>query len=105
MTSLVRGFHTSEYNEPFESPYVFATKHGLPMNSFDDYLSVIERLFLEAKDKGAVCLKSTLAYQRTLKFDNVSKERGQFAFGKRRSTLAPEQIKDFEDFIFWRCAN
>lgn len=104
ITSLVRAFHSSEYGSenPFDSPYEFATKHGLPMNSLDDFLKVLDRLFLEAKDKGAVCLKSTLAYQRTLKFDNVSKERAEVAFGKRRTTLTPEQIKDFEDFVFWR---
>ena len=109
VTSLVAGFHQSEYenrpaNNPFkvDSPYDFARKHGLTMDSLDDYLKVIDRIFLEARDKGAVCLKSTLAYQRTLQFDNVSRERAEVAFGKPRSVLTPAQIKDFEDFIFWR---
>ena len=61
VTSLVRGFHASEFENPFDSPFDFATKHGLPMNSLDEFLTVLDRLFLEAKDKGAVCLKSTLA--------------------------------------------
>jgi hypothetical protein len=102
VTPLVRGFHTSEYEKPFDSPYVFAKKHGLPVDSFDDYLKVIDRLFLEAKDHGAVCLKTTLAYQRTLRFDLVSKERAEKAFGKRRTVLSGKEIKDFEDFIMWR---
>ena len=72
------------------------------MTSVDDFLKVLDRLFLEAKDKGAVCLKSTLAYPRTLKFDYVSKERAEVAFGKRRTAITPEQVKDFEDFVFWR---
>ncbi|MFN9269721.1 MAG: amidohydrolase family protein [Planctomycetaceae bacterium] len=109
VTSLVSGFHPSEYenrpaNNPFkvDSPYDFARKHGLPMNSLDDYLQVLDRLFLEARDKGAVCLKTTLAYQRTLQFDRVPRERAEAVFGKPRSTLTPAAIKDFEDFILWR---
>src|SRR5262249_16611314 len=91
VTTLVRGFHPSEYesnrNNPWagDDPYEFAKKHGLPAASFDDYLAVIDRLFLEAKDKGIVCLKCTLAYLRSLRFENVPKERALAAFGKRRT--------------------
>jgi predicted TIM-barrel fold metal-dependent hydrolase len=49
-----------------------------------------------------MCLKSTLAYQRTLDFQNVPRERAESAFGKKRSELTAHQIKDFQDFIFWR---
>ena len=102
VTPLVYGHHASEFNKDSDSPYVFAKKHGLPMDSLDDYLKVLERLFLEAKDRGAVCLKTTLAYQRTLRFENVSKERAAKAFGKRRTVLSKQEIKDFQDFIMWR---
>jgi len=95
VTSLVRAFHPSEYTNPADSPYEFARKHGLPMDSLEDYLAVLDRLFLEAKEKGAVCLKTTLAYQRTLRFENVAKERAA-------AMLTPEQIKAFEDFVMWR---
>jgi predicted TIM-barrel fold metal-dependent hydrolase len=47
-------------------------------------------------------LKTTLAYQRTLRFENVPRERAEAVFGKRRRDLDARQIKDFEDFIFWR---
>jgi predicted TIM-barrel fold metal-dependent hydrolase len=106
VTRLVRGFHPSEYENrgPWagDDPYTFAKKHGLPSDTLDDYLAVIDRLFLEAKDKGIVCLKCTLAYARTLRFENVAKEKAAAAFGKRQSQLSPEQIKEFEDFIMWR---
>ena len=102
VTPLVRGFHKSEFEKPDDSPYVFAEKHGLSVDTFDDYLAVIERMFLEAKDKGAVCLKSTLAYQRTLRFENETKQAAQEVFGKRQTALTPKQIKTFEDFIMWR---
>ncbi|HUG93378.1 MAG TPA: amidohydrolase family protein [Planctomycetaceae bacterium] len=101
VTTLVRGFHASEFTNPADSPYAFAEKHGLPMDSLDDYLKVLDRLFLEAKDKGAVCLKSTLAYQRTLDFARIPPDRAARAFGKRQTALSSEEIKDFEDFIMW----
>lgn len=102
VTPLVSGYHTSEFQSPTDSPYAFAEKHGLPMNSLDDYLAVLDRLFLEAKDRGAVCLKTTLAYQRTLRFENVPKAQAEEVFGKRRTVLTAEQIKSFEDYIMWR---
>src|SRR5205085_7688433 len=50
----------------------------------------------------AVCLKTTQAYERTLRFENVPKERAASVFGHPRSELSAEQVKDFEDFIMWR---
>ena len=35
----------------------------------------------------------------------MPKERAAAAFGRPRSELTPEQIKDFEDFVMWRSAN
>lgn len=108
VTTLVRGFHHSEYENrtgsPFagDNPYEFAKTHGLPVNSLDDYLEVLNQLFLAAKDKGIACLKCTLAYQRTLRFENVSKDKAAAAFGKRQTQLTPEEIRNFEDFIMWR---
>jgi len=102
VTPLTRGFHASEFTQAVDSPYEFAKKHGLPVDTLEDYLKVLDRLFLEAKDRGAVCLKSTLAYQRTLSFDNVPRGRAAKAFARRQATLTSQEIKDFEDFIMWR---
>jgi predicted TIM-barrel fold metal-dependent hydrolase len=49
-----------------------------------------------------VCLKTTLAYQRTLDFANVPRERAERAFGRPKAQLSAEEIKDFQDFIMWR---
>ena len=62
-----------------------------PLNSLDDYLAVLDRLFAEAKEKGAVCLKTTLAYQRTLDFDRVPAERAAKAFGRPRVAARPRR--------------
>ncbi|MGH9428058.1 MAG: hypothetical protein ACRD2L_17385 [Terriglobia bacterium] len=68
----------------------------------DDYLTLLDRMFREAKEKGTVCLKSTLAYQRTLHFERVAKERAALVFGRARKDLRPDEVKSFEDFIMWR---
>lgn len=102
VTTLVRGFHPSEFKAPADDPYQFAGQKGFKVESLDDYLTVLDRLFAEAKAQGCVCLKTTLAYQRTLDFAKVPKERAAKVFGKPRAELKDEQVKDFEDFIMWK---
>ncbi len=102
-SSLLSGFHPSEYKDPHDDPYLFARQRNLDLQSLDDFLLLIDRLCQEAKDHGAVCLTDDdTAYERTLHFENVPKEQAERAFGKRRSDLSPETIKDFQDFIMWR---
>ncbi len=102
VSSLVNGYHRPKGMRPGDNVYNFADKNRLKVDSLDDYLHVLDVLFQERKNAGAVCLKSTLAYQRTLQFDNVPRERAQVAFGKEPGELSPAQIKDFQDFIMWR---
>jgi hypothetical protein len=102
VTTLVSGFHPSEFQQKSDDPYDFARQEGLKVETLDQYLVVLDRLFQKARAAGAVCLKTTLAYQRTLHFDNVAKGRARKAFGHPRSELTPAEIKDFEDFIMWR---
>jgi predicted TIM-barrel fold metal-dependent hydrolase len=102
VTTMVRGFHPSEYKSAADSPYEFAAARGWKIESLDDYLSVLDRLFAEARSKGAVCLKSTLAYQRRLEFRDVAREAAAKVFGRPRAALTAAEIRDFEDFIFRR---
>jgi predicted TIM-barrel fold metal-dependent hydrolase len=102
VTTLVRGFHPSEFKSPLDDPYQFAKEKKLEVASLDGYLDLLDRLFREAKDKGAACLKTTLAYQRTLRFEAVPKERAARVYGRPRSELSDAEVKDFEDFIMWQ---
>ena len=102
VTTVVRGFHPSEFKSAADDPYDFARRKGLKIKSLDDYLAVLDRLFREAKGKGAACLKTTLAYERSLRFENVPRERAARVFGRRRSELSEREVRDFEDFIMWR---
>ena len=106
---LLNGFHPSEFKEPSVSfspptsssdPYHFAREQGLKVESLDDYLLVVDRAFQTAKEHGAVGLK--VHTQRSLRFENVEKERAARVFGRPRKELSAEEIKDFEDFMMWR---
>jgi len=102
-SSLLRGFHPSEYKDPRNDPFRFAREHAIAVNTLDDYVALLDRLCREAKEQGAVCLTDDdTAYDRTLQFDNVPADRAARAFGRKRSELTPQEIKDFEDFIMWR---
>lgn len=102
VTTLTSGFHPSEFDSRDDDPYAFAKARGLPVASLADYLAVLDRLFAAAKEKGAVCLKTTLAYQRGLDFARVPAERAAKAFGRPRSQLDPARVKEFEDFVMWQ---
>jgi len=102
VTRLVSGFHASEFKSKSDDPYQFAAAEGIKLQSLNDYLAVLDRLFQKAKAAGAVCLKTTLAYERTLRFENVPEERAARVFGRPRTALSAAEIKEFEDFIMWR---
>lgn len=102
VTTLTRGFHPSEFQSAFDDPYRFGKERNIEVKSLDDYLTLLDAIFKEAKEKGAVCLKTTLAYERPLRFERVDKDRAAAIFGKPRSKLKLEEVRAFEDFIFWR---
>jgi predicted TIM-barrel fold metal-dependent hydrolase len=105
LNPLFKGFHPSEFavikGNRREDPYEFARGQNIEIRTFEDYLGFIDRLFVLAKEAGLVGLKHTLAYQRTLSFDKVPKERAAEAFGRPRAELTEEQVKAFEDFLMW----
>ena len=90
-----RRLPSSEFKQPADDPDRFAKAHGLKVESLDDDLSVLDRLFRFAKEKGVVCLKTTRAYERTLRFEDVSKERAARAFGRPRAELTPQEAAIF----------
>ena len=103
VSTLVDAHDPSVFKDrPSDDPYRFAREHGLKVETLDDYVALLDRLCEAAKAAGAVCLKSTKAYERTLLYENVSKERAAKAFGKPRKQVSPAELKDFEDYIMWR---
>ncbi len=102
VTMLISGSHPGRFASAVDSPYVYMQQRGKKIESLDDYLAAIETIFADAVAADAVCLKSTQAYQRTLRYEDVAKERAAAVFGKPQSEVSAEQQKVFEDFMFWR---
>jgi len=102
VTTFIRGIHPSDFSDPNDSPFAFAAREGLKSDSLDDYIKVIERIMAFGKSKGGVCLKTTSAYERTLDFANVPKDRAEKAWGHPRSQSSAEDVKAFQDYVMWR---
>lgn len=64
----------------------------------DEYLARMESVIVEAKTRGAVALKSALAYDRPLSFQPRKKEDAGRVFGKE--SITPEELTIFGDFIY-----
>ncbi len=101
VSGLMKGTSPDRFSNHAESPYEYAQKHNLKTDSFDDYLNVIEAIFADAVSKQCICLKSTQAYERTLLYEKVTKERAAKAFGHKPADISAEDQKAFEDFLFW----
>ncbi|HWB12074.1 MAG TPA: amidohydrolase family protein [Pirellulales bacterium] len=102
VTEMVKGTHPGQFASQLDSPYAFAEREGLSIRSLDDYLAAIDTIFARAVAADAACLKTTLAYQRSLRFENVPHERAESLFGRPRADLTADEQRDFEDFMFWR---
>ncbi len=101
VTMLMRGSHPDRFDSGNDSPFVFAKRQGLKTETLDDYLAVIEAMFAAAVQSDAVCLKSTQAYQRTLRYERVSKRRAAEIYGRAPEKISDKEQKAFEDFMFW----
>jgi predicted TIM-barrel fold metal-dependent hydrolase len=82
-----------------ESAYAFADMLGVQIASFDDYLAFIDRVFNEARQNGFIAIKTTIAYDRGLRFEEVDESEGKRAFGKPSKDLSKAEISKFGDFI------
>ena len=62
--------------------YVWARVRDIKVETIDDYLALIDRCFEEAIKAGAIAMKSAHAWDRTIKYEKVTKEQATVAFGK-----------------------
>lgn len=101
VTTLMQASHPDRFTNPLDSPFEFAARRKLPTDTFDAFLAAIDALFAEAAASDCVCLKSTQAYQRTLDYAHVERDRAAQVYGKAPDATTPEEQKAFEDFMFW----
>jgi len=68
------------------------------IKSLDDYLLYIDYMFAKAKEKNALCLKNSMAYSRSIDFEEISHEDADILFDKSPG-LSQSEKKSLEDFM------
>jgi hypothetical protein len=86
--------------EELHSIYEKASEEGFTINTFDDYLNYCDHLFKKNVEHKAVCLKSSLAYSRTLDYKVVSFEAAKNLFAKPSASLSGDEAKTIQDYMF-----
>lgn len=104
VTTLMQASHPGRIEVPADSPFDYAQRRELSTDTFDEFLQVIDVLFADAVTSGCICLKSTQAYQRTLKYEQVARERAAQIYMTPPDECSAAEQKDFEDFMFWHVA-
>jgi hypothetical protein len=81
-----------------------ADHEGYSIDTLEDYLAFADHLFQKFLDHNVVCLKNSMAYGRTLYYEDVPMERAIELYARDSSSLSQEEKKELEDFMFhWIC--
>ena len=81
---LAVGWHADSHDHNGNSAHTLAVALDAEIDSFDGYLSFLERFVDTLSERGQVALKSALAYDRDLRFDEPDEGLARSAFGNRR---------------------
>ncbi|NOX65413.1 MAG: amidohydrolase family protein, partial [Chlorobi bacterium] len=83
-------------------------KYGIEVKSLDDFVSALDSAFQAGLDYEMVGVKSGLAYNRTIKYDKVTKEKAEDVFYRvtsRDTSQTPldfESVKPLQDYMMHR---
>ena len=97
INALAFGWHPESCDHNGNSGHRFAQRIGRRLDSFDDYLKMLEVLLDTMAERHQVGLKNALAYDRSVNFDDVDEEAARRAWGQRNPTA--EERKAFGDVI------
>jgi hypothetical protein len=70
------------------------------IKNLDDYLKYCSFLFQKNVEHNAVCVKNSMAYSRSLDYEDISYEEANALYEKPSSTLTQEESKKLQDFMF-----
>lgn len=80
--------------------YLEAEAEGYSIGNFDDYLDYCNHLFIKNVEHHAVCVKNSMAYSRSLYYEEVPYEEAKTLFEKPSSSLTKDESKKIQDFMF-----
>ncbi len=95
--ALVHGYDRAAVDHGGWSPFELAARMNCDVSSFDDYLGFVDVWVKEHKARGAVAIKSALAYERDIAVEPVSAREAAALFDC--GTRSPADQKRFGDFI------
>ncbi len=84
-----------------------AIQQSISIQTIDDLVRVLENIFKAAKEQGIVAVKTAIAYDRILYFENVNKERAQEVFNSIMNStdervLSFTDVKPLQDYMMHR---
>lgn len=68
----------------------------------DEYIEIMRSIIFLKKQQGCIGLKCPVAYDRSIDFEDISREKAQKAFNCPHSSLSHEDVKAFQDYIIGR---
>ena len=74
-------------------------KHGIGIQSFDDVLAGLGKIFEEYIRRGAIAIKSVAAYYRSLKYELVTHKEAEEIFNLAEDSRTGEMHYKFQNFI------
>lgn len=97
INALAFGWHPESSDHNDNRAHEFARRLGHRLDTFDDYLALLEVVVDTMADRHQVGLKNALAYDRSVNFDDVDEDLARQAWGQRHPTEA--QRKAFGDVM------
>ena len=94
---LVHGYSRTARDHGGDSPFEFAARFGYELRTFDEYLEYVDVWVRHHKEKGAVAIKSALAYERDIDVEPVGHREAKRIFDT--GTKDPDRQKRFGDFV------
>jgi len=89
---------------PKEDVFRLADEEGFSVKTLDEYLIFADHLLRKFRDRKAVCLKNSMAYDRELDFEDVPYAEAAALYPRESASLTPAEKKKLEDFMFhWIC--
>lgn len=85
-----------------EAPEIFrrAAEDGMEISTLDDYLEYCDTLLRRNLECNVVCLKNSMAYSRSLFYEDVSHAQANELFEKISGSLTAQEAKRIQDFVF-----
>jgi len=80
--------------------YKLAEEEGFTWSTLDDYLNYCDHLFTKNVAKKAVCVKNSMAYSRSLDYEDVPFEVARDLYARPSNSLNSEDAKKIQDFMY-----